>query len=436
VEQVSDVVKLAQIQEWALLTWGSGTKMGLGNVPSRLDLVLRTDRLNRIIDMDTANLTATAQAGVKFKELQVALAGEEDRCYLPYETPTAVSDQAVCSDREHMGCFIPLMPPHIHSATLGGVVAANSSGPTRLLYGLPRDMILGVRYVSSNGEIVGSGGKPVKNVSGYDMCKLMIGSYGSLGVLCEMTLRLLPLPERLSTCLLSFAALEEASQFVDRVFETRLVPAAVDLLNKRAMALLQTESAAQKGNNGYTVAVALEGFEEAVDRMASEIKEMASDSGAVKDELIHEDAHRTFWEARSNLVSGLKARYPELVSVKINYPISSYQEVVQWVESLGDEHNLEYALQVHAGSGVSQIQFLVNPRETQATGQVVTVVEELLERSSKIGGHLVVETAGIQLKERVPVWGAPRKDLMIMKRIKTQMDPYGLFCPGRFVGGI
>ncbi|MGD9320854.1 MAG: FAD-binding oxidoreductase, partial [Desulfobacteraceae bacterium] len=203
-EQVSQVVKMAQKEKWAVLPWGSGSKIGVGNPPSHIDLVISTNRLNKIIDMDTANLTVTAQAGVKFRDLQTSLAGEENRCYLPYESPTTVSDEPVCSDRDHMGCFIPMMPPFSHSATLGGIIAANSSGPVRLLYGLPRDMVLGVRYVAADGEIVGLGGKTVKNVSGYDMCKLMIGSRGSLGILGEMTLRLLPLPERFGTCLSGF----------------------------------------------------------------------------------------------------------------------------------------------------------------------------------------------------------------------------------------
>ena len=133
-EQVSEVVKMAQKEKWALLPWGSGSKIGVGNPPSHLDLVISTTRLNKIIDMDTANLTVTAQVGVKFRDLQISLAGEENRCYLPYENPTTVSDEPVCSEREHMGCFIPMMPPFSHSATLGGIIAANSSGPVRLLY--------------------------------------------------------------------------------------------------------------------------------------------------------------------------------------------------------------------------------------------------------------------------------------------------------------
>ena len=208
--EVSEVVRLAHSDNLSLAPRGSGTKIGMGNIPERLDLILSTERLNRIVDMDMANLTVTVEAGVVFKEIQRALAGEENRCYLPLKDPDTPSDDEICSARENRGCFIPMEPPFSDSATLGGIIAANSSGPTRLLYGMPRDMVLGVRFVTPSGEIVGMGGKTVKNVSGYDMVKLMIGSGGSLGILCELTLRLLPLPEDFGTGLFAFSGLEDA----------------------------------------------------------------------------------------------------------------------------------------------------------------------------------------------------------------------------------
>jgi FAD/FMN-containing dehydrogenase len=435
-EQVSQVVKMAQKEKWAVLPWGSGSKIGAGNPPSRLDLIISTTRLNQIIDMDTANLTVTAQAGVKFRDLQTSLAGEENRCYLPYEALTTVSDEAVCSERDHMGCFIPMMPPFSHSATLGGIIAANSSGPVRLLYGLPRDMVLGIRYVGGDGEIVGLGGKTVKNVSGYDMCKLMIGSRGSLGILGEMTLRLLPLPERFGTFLSGFSSLDEASRFVDRIFETKLLPSAVELMNGRGNGLLVDEGALPLEHRGYVVAVGLEGFEEAVERMGKEMEEMASKSGAQNIAHLADDAHRVFWDAYSNLVPKLSAQYEEMVSMKLNYPISKYLDVIQSVETLCGEQELAHVLQTHTGSGVTMVHFLLEPEDDKGADGIVSVAEKLLEQCQSIGGNLVVEKASARMKGGLPVWGTPPQDFAIMKRIKEQMDPSGLFSPGRFVGGI
>jgi FAD/FMN-containing dehydrogenase len=406
--QVSEVVQLAGKDKLALVPWGSGSKMAMGNAPVRLDLVVCTRRLNRVIDLDTANLTLTLQAGVRFKDIQYNV-GE---------------------------CFIPMSPPYNDLATLGGIIAANSAGPTRLLYGLPRDLVLGVNYVAPNGEIVSTGGKTVKNVSGYDMCKLMIGSQGTLGIVCGMTLRLLPLPERLGTCLSAFATLTDASGFVDRIFETSLLPAAVEILNWRAYELLRLAGAVQLKTGGYATAVAFEGFHEPVDRMTSEISHMASESGAEKVICLQGEEHRDFWNRYSNLVPALSRRCPDLVSLKLNYPISKYPDVIQSATSLVSDNQIEHALLAHAGTGIAWIHLLVNHRNAKASDRVVSVSERLLDRCQGLGGNLVIERAVPDLKGRLPIWGLSREDLVVMRRIKQQMDPLGLFCPGRFVGGI
>ena len=160
--------------------------------------------MNKIIDLDVANLTVTAQAGVKLADLQDLLAGTENRCFFPPDDNLKEQADYMCSSRDYKGVFLPLDPPFPDRVTLGGIVAANSTGPKRLRYGLPRDLILGVKYVSPTGEIIGMGGKTVKNVSGYDVSKIMIGSLGTLGILGEITFRLLPLPEQIATVVAAF----------------------------------------------------------------------------------------------------------------------------------------------------------------------------------------------------------------------------------------
>ncbi|MGD2126620.1 MAG: FAD-binding oxidoreductase [Desulfobacteraceae bacterium] len=434
--ELSEAVRLAARENLSLVPWGSGTKMAKGNAPSRLDMVLGTERLNRVVDMDTANLTVTAQAGVPFKELQAALAGEENRCYLPLQDPVTISDQEFCSDRENRGCFIPLMPFCSRSASLGGILAANSSGPTRLLYGLPRDIVLGVRYVAPNGEIIGMGGKTVKNVSGYDMSKLMIGSLGSLGILCEMTLRLLPLPERAATSLFLFEGLSEACRFVDKVFGTNLLPAAVELINHRAFGFVAPEKAEKLEKSGYMVAVAVEGVKEAVERMILELEALGRKSGAGESMGLEKQDHHRFWDAYSNLPKLLFDQNADLVSVKLNYPVSRYAEVTDFAESSASEYSLDSALLSHAGSGVTFIHYLVSPEQANATDRMAAFINRLLERCGHVGGNMIVERASPDLKQKLPVWGSPRQDLVLMKRLKERIDPAGLFSPGRFVGGI
>ena len=435
-EQVSDLVRLAQKENLALVPWGSGSKMSIGSLPSRLDLVVGLTNLNKIVDINRNNLTITVQSGVRFKEIQKILAVQENGSHNHLENHIPDTNQPVSNDKQNRGCFIPMAPPHSHSATIGGIISANSAGPTRFLYGLPRDIVLGLRYVASNGETIRIGGKTVKNVSGYDMCKLLIGSYGSLGILCDMTLRLLPLPERVGTCLLFFPTLAGASDFIERVFDTNLLPAAVELLNNCAYSFLAPEGFYEFGSDGYVVAVGLEGFEEDVKRMAHEIGRIGSESGADENLYLKEDQHGLFWDAYSNKVSELSHRYPNLVSIKLNYPISSYHAVMKLVGSLIREEQLEYGVVTHAGSGVTLIHFLDKSGDNETINRIISVTRKLLDHCRRIGGNLVVERVRPEVKQSFPVWGELREDHIVMSRIKQEMDPTGIFSPGRFVGGI
>jgi FAD/FMN-containing dehydrogenase len=207
-------------------------------------------------------------------------------------------------------------------------------------------------------------------------------------------------------------------------------------MNSKAFQLMSPDVAAGLETHGYAAAVALEGIKEAVDRMGSEIREMALESGAEKAHYLQGEQHHGFWNDYSNLVPGLSESYPDLVSIKFNYPISRYNEIIELADSLIPDTELDYALLSHAGNGIALIHFLVDKGDTRATERIITVTERLLDRCRDIGGNLVIERAKPELKERLPVWGLPSEDLILTRRIKELMDPLGLFCPGRFVCGI
>lgn len=436
VKQVAEVVKYANREALSLVPWGCGTKIGLGYPPKRLDMVVSTSRLNQITDVDAANLTMTVRAGVRFRDAQARVASQENRCYLPLEDPVTEGDEMVCSEREHTGCFIPLDPPYSDRATVGGILAANSTGPRRLLYGRPRDIVLGVRFVAPNGEIIGAGGKTVKNVSGYDVSKLMIGSAGSLGILCEMTLRLLPLPEKMETVLLGFGTLEGAWAFVDRIFASTLLPAAVEVMNGAAFDALALTAKPDMGGNPFVVAVALEAFEEQVKRMVSGMRDAAKASEAATDAILDEEGHRGFWRAVSNLDGSAAAGCEGFVSLKLNYPISEWKSVMGFLQESLKASNIPHTILAHAGSGVGLIGLLEQGINGDAKGRVAKAVHQILAQCRAKGGNLVVQRAPVPWKADLPVWGEPGEDSLIMKRIRQQLDPLSILCPGRFVAGM
>ena len=189
-EEISKVLTYARSAQLAVVPRGNGTKMTAGNIPKKIDLVLSTLRLNRITDYDVANLSLSVEAGMTLADVQKKLAGGG------------------------RGNFLPLDPPYTEKATIGGIISANASGPRRYLYGTARDLLLGIRAVSPEGDIIVFGGKTMKNVSGYDMTKLMIGTWGGLGVITGITAKLLPLPEASAALLICFDDLAAAGLYI------------------------------------------------------------------------------------------------------------------------------------------------------------------------------------------------------------------------------
>ncbi len=264
VEEISKLLAYANSEKLAVVPRGNGTKMAAGGVPRRLDVVLSLLRINRITEHDVPNLSLSVEAGMTLSAIQEKLAGTGK------------------------GSFLPLDPPYTDKATIGGIIATNGSGPRRYLYNTARDLLLGLKAVTPTGDIVAFGGKTVKNVSGYDMTKLMIGSWGALGVITEITTKLLPLPEASATLLVSFETLAKAGALTRKVLHSSLLPSAMELMDVTA--------AGQLGVKGkYLVAFSLEGVGEAVERQVAEIGEMGKKEGAIDVKVLKDQEDRTFW---------------------------------------------------------------------------------------------------------------------------------------------
>jgi len=436
IREISEIVKYANEHGLALVPRGSGTKMAMGNPPKRLDLVVSTCRLNRMKDVDTANLTLTVEAGVIFRDVQARLATEEGRCYLPVTDPDTPENAPFCSDREHKGSFLPIDAPFAEQATIGGIIATNSSGPRRLLYTNPRDIILGVRFVSPTGDIVGMGGKTVKNVSGYDVSKLMVGSMGTLGILCDVTLRLLPLPERMETLLVGFSSFEDAAPFADRLLETRLLPAAVEVMTHSTMDHILPKDAPALDSGRYFVALAFEAFDEAVDRMNREAAEAAAANHAAGTATLEKELHGGFWLKFGNLGIATAEKFPGFFMLHLNYPVSIWKEIFRFAEKMLRVEGIDHTVSAHAGIGICKITLSIDGLDPDAVDRVVRVVERLQTLCRGAGGNCAVHNAPAEIKARLKVWGEEGPDLLLMRRIKEKLDPLAVMSPGRFVGGL
>jgi glycolate oxidase FAD binding subunit len=407
-DEVSKVLTACAAANAAVIPWGGGAAMGLGNPPRRADVVMPLDRLDRIVEFDAANLCVTAESGVKLAALQIALAQKRE--------------------------ILPLDPPADSKVTVGGLVAANQSGPSRLLYGTVRDWVLGMRVALPDGERIHCGGKVIKNVSGYDMNKLFIGSLGTLGIITEVTFKLLPLPATRAGVVGLFPDLAQATGVVRTTLESVLLPEAMDLLDAGAMKLVAPRLGVEAPEGACGLAVAVAGSRETVERQVRDFSAFFRDAGGRATPLL-DGRSVPAWDTIRNVMGLLPAPPAVRVLCKIAVPIGRVGELFASAGALGRRHGLSAAVAAHAGSGIIWACFLLGPAAPPDEA-VADALEGLRREAEEAEGSLVLQDAPARLKARVDAWGKPGDALDVMKRLKAEFDPRGVCNPGRFLGGL
>ncbi|MBC8233378.1 FAD-binding oxidoreductase [bacterium] len=402
--QVKRILESAYRHDATVIPRGHGSKMGLGGIPTRADVILSLERLNSVIELLPDDLTVTVQAGITLSELQRQLLPKN--LTLPIDPPGGRKTSPVL-------------------ATLGGIVATNSNGPGRLKYNSLRDLVIGIKVILADGTIIKAGGKTVKNVSGYDMKKLFIGSLGTLGVIVEITARLAPLSETGQTILASFAELPQATKVVANILKSELLPKSIELFSPVGADLLGMPS------EHFLLVIDIEDVKESVSRQSGQIKQICESEKSSNVNAIQ-------GQERDALL-GIMQDWPMIdaesdtqVCCKISLPIGRVAEAFQAIENTAEQGNLDTAIMSHAGSGI--IYVILTPQTDQA--QFEATIENLALMAQQFGGISIVEHAPAEIKGNIDVWGATRSDIALMRQIKEQLDSKNLLNPGRFVGGI
>lgn len=377
VEEMADVLAAADEVQAAVIPLGGRQHIELGNVPLRYDIALSTTRLNRVIEYEPADLTITIEAGMAMGNLQ-ALLGERGQ-FLPIDAPRA--------------------------ATVGGVLAAGVSGPSRHAYGIPRDWLLGTRIVHAGGGVSKGGGRVVKNVAGYDLPKLAVGSLGTLGVIVEVSLKLAPLPAVQETLLAKFA---DSAAAAEAIFEASDRGLAI-----RAVALV----------DGSTAAFWLGGPGSAVRRTARDLDEITA--GTETERL--EDAASDAWWAQFAERSRSTGRD---VDLQASLPMSKVTSFIERLAELAGEAPVEISIISYVTTG------LVIARLSGGNDQLASVIDRARTAAGLSMGSLVVTAAPPSVKERIDVWGDVGDAAVVMQRLKQEFDPHGTLSPGRYVAGL
>jgi glycolate oxidase FAD binding subunit len=386
VEELQATLRIAAERRAALAAWGGGTQQLIGAPPTRLDLVVRTTQLNRVLAHTPDDLTISVEAGMTFGTLRTYLA-------------------------QH-GQMLALDPPLPDRATIGGLIATATDGPRRLGYGTLRDVLIGIAVVEVGGRLSRGGGMVVKNVSGFDMMKLYLGSFGTLAVIASANFKLLPQPRAAGTILCRFNDPKPAFAALDELDGTQLAPVAAEYLNRSALAAV--------GQSGVcALALAAEGLPQAVERQMNDMSAIMRRHGAQSVERLDGSEAEALWAGIADLPQTATLAADEAV-VKLSVLSADVASAIAQCEASAARFGSSVAINARALSGV------LYARVRSVTAAALTT--------------LTAELPGLQWVATTlpdtPRWGAPPQGLDVMRRIREEFDPLRLLNPGRFLPGV
>jgi glycolate oxidase FAD binding subunit len=418
-EEIVQVVKFAAVEKLAMVVTGARTKLGIGLLPRQFDLALDVTRLNRVLAYDPGDLTLSVEAGVLLCDVQRTLA-------------------------EH-GQFLPLEVPFMNRATVAGTIASGVDSALRQSYGTARDYILGMEFVTGEGIAAKSGGRVVKNVTGYDIHKLLAGSLGTLGVIIKINLRTFPCPSNIRGFLATSETCEGAIALRNRIAKSPLALLTLEILSPRAAELLTGEAAAEDDPNPFparllsskdwTLTGTFAGNDNVLARCERELREMAELCGASNAETVGEKHVSVFFGRQREFVPIALESSPATTVVKMSVLPSRMAEGFELAAKAADESDLPWAA---LARGVGVIYFALLPAEmtAQTLKQVAQTTSKILAGCASLGGSATIPWCPGDWKLALNIWGPNRDDFGLMRKLKKLFDPGDVLSPGRFAGGI
>jgi glycolate oxidase len=407
--QVSEVVRLAAEARVPIVPRGMGSGLAAGSIPvPGGGIVICLTRMNRILEIDTENATVLAEAGVITADLQ--------------------------NQVEKHGLFYPPDPSSIRHSTIGGNIACNAGGPRCLKYGVTGDYVLGLTVVLADGRILRTGGKPIKDVTGYDLTGLFTGSEGTLGLITEALLRLVARPRFAHTGLAEFGLLEDASRTVNAILAAGIVPATLELMDQTAITCI--EEVMHLGLPTDVEALLLietDGVDEqAVLREVEACTRICRESGARSVKLAQNEAERSsLWKARRSVSPSLARKAPNKLGEDITVPRSAIPEVIQRLRAISAKYGLPVVIFGHAGDGNLHPNILFDKRQPEQWAKVEPMIGEIFEASLALGGTLSGEHGVGVLKRPYLEKALGSVSIEIQKQIKHALDPMNILNPGK-----
>ena len=381
---LAEVVAIAHKNHWSIIPCGQSSKLSWGGLPRNINFYLSTRHLNQIIDHAVEDLTVTLQAGVSLSDLQKQL--------------------------QRHNQFLPIDPAYPETATLGGIVATADTGSWRERYGGVRDLLIGISFVRADGEIAKAGGRVVKNVAGYDLMKLFTGSYGTLGIITQVTFRTYPLPSAATSVILTGNS-DNLIPVAQILRNSTFTPTRADLLSPSVVEKLNL-------GNGCGLIVQFETIIESIEKQIQQLSAIAQ-SSSLEITRLQQENEKSLWNQLKSLAS---PSLPEnRITCKIGLLPTATRELFQQLP------HQTYAI-IHNKSGLGKL--------ILHSEQPLSDLQTLRDYCEKNKGFLTILEAPQTIKQQIDPWGYSGNALTLMKQLKQQFDPKNQFNPNRFVGGI
>ena len=405
--QISDVLKLANDTETPVVTRGSGTGLSGGSVPAADCIVLCTVKMGQILEVDAANLTMTVEPGVT--TVQIAEAAEK------------------------AGLFYPPDPGSMKISTIGGNVAENSGGLRGLKYGVTRNYVMGMEVVLPDGEVMWLGNKCVKDVAGFSLKDVMIGSEGALGVITKVLLKLIPKPAAKKTMVSTFNAMDAAAQTVSDIIAAQIIPCTLEFLDRTTIHCV--EDFAKVGLPLDCEALLLmetDGHAAAVEEEAAKMEELAKANGAMEVRVARDEAEAAqLAMARRSAFSALARLAPTTILEDATVPRSELAHMIRFVDEVAKKHELKIGTFGHMGDGNLHPTFLTDERNADEIHRVHEAFKEIFDEAIRLGGTITgAHGIGLAKMEFLPKF-AGEAQMRVMRELRSVLDPKGILNPGK-----
>jgi glycolate oxidase len=407
--EVSKILQAASTHKIPVTGRGAGTSLCGASVPIRQGIVLCFSKMDKIIEVNTRDRHIIVQPGVVNADVQKAL--------LPFRF------------------FYPPDPGSMNTSTIGGNIAMNAGGPRCLKYGVTADYILGMEVVLASGKIIRFGSKNIKDVTGYKLSSLFCGSEGTLGVITEATLKVMPMPEAVKTLMVTFDNLDNTAKAVTDIIGSGIIPVAMELMDK--LTLNAIEDSANLGLDRKaegSLLIEIDGVMEACEKEMNKIIEKVKKNGAVNIQKAASEVEReNLWTARRSAYGVFAKLAPDIITEDVTVPVSKVPLMIHQIMEIADKYGLKAYILAHAGDGNMHPMIPTDKENKEDWEKVEKAFSEIFQAAAKLGGTLSGEH-GIGLAKAPYLPFVMNKDTMdFMKTIKQAVDPDLILNPGKFV---